>query len=120
MHPCTAPVHSAPALRAPCCACRRLEHGSPTPSVGREAALTQALPWLQQHNIWSRGRFGSYRYEVGNQNHSLMLGVECGDNVLFGTKVRSLPSALWVSRIAVRLRLVWPWVVWCTQLLLDW
>lgn len=79
------------------CACRRLEHGYPTPSVGREAVLTQALPWLQQHNIWSRGRFGSYRYEVGNQDHSLMLGVECADNVLFGTKVGSLPSALWVS-----------------------
>ena len=81
---------------APCCACRRLEHGYPTPSVGREAVLTQALPWLQQHNIWSRGRFGSYRYEVGNQDHSLMLGVECADNVLFGTKVGSLPCTLCV------------------------
>ena len=80
---------------APRCACRRLEHGYPTPSVGREAVLTQALPWLQQHNIWSRGRFGSYRYEVGNQDHSLMLGVECADNVLFGTKVSSLPSDPW-------------------------
>ena len=38
--------------------------------------------------IWSRGRFGSYKYEVGNQDHSLMLGVECADNVLFGSKVR--------------------------------
>ena len=67
--------------------CRRLEHGYPTPSVGREGVLVDALPWLQQHKIWSRGRFGSYRYEVGNQDHSLMLGVECADNVLFGTKV---------------------------------
>ena len=25
--------------------------------------------------------------QVGNQDHSLMLGVECADNVLFGTKV---------------------------------
>ena len=38
--------------------------------------------------IWSRGRFGTYKYEVGNQDHSLMLGVECADNVLFGSKVR--------------------------------
>jgi len=67
---------------------RRLEHGYPTPSVGREGVLVDALPWLQQHKIWSRGRFGSYRYEVGNQDHSLMLGVECADNVLFGTKVQ--------------------------------
>lgn len=70
--------------------CRRLEHGYPTPSVGREGVLVDALPWLQQHKIWSRGRFGSYRYEVGNQDHSLMLGVECADNVLFGTKVHIL------------------------------
>lgn len=69
------------------CVFRRLEHGYPTPSVGREGVLVDALPWLQQHKIWSRGRFGSYRYEVGNQDHSLMLGVECADNVLFGTKV---------------------------------
>ena len=26
--------------------------------------------------------------QVGNQDHSLMLGVECADNVLFGSKVR--------------------------------
>jgi hypothetical protein len=41
---------------------RRLEHGYPTPSLGRDAVLEQALPWLQQAaGIWSRGRFGSYK-----------------------------------------------------------
>ncbi|KAK9815579.1 hypothetical protein WJX72_006193 [[Myrmecia] bisecta] len=69
---------------------RRLEHGYPTPSVGRDAVLTEALPFLRQHGIWSRGRFGSYKYEVGNQDHSLMLGVECADNVLFGGKELTL------------------------------
>ena len=67
---------------------RRLEHGYPTPSVGRDAVLEKALPWLREQGIWSRGRFGSYKYEVGNQDHSLMLGVECADNVLYGAKVR--------------------------------
>ena len=43
---------------------RRIEHGYPTPSLGRDEVLDKALPWLQQHNIWSRGRFGSYK--VGN------------------------------------------------------
>ncbi|KAK9796975.1 hypothetical protein WJX73_004167 [Symbiochloris irregularis] len=69
---------------------RRLEHGYPTPSLGRDGVLAEALPWLRQHNIWSRGRFGSYKYEVGNQDHSLMLGVECADNVLFGAKELTL------------------------------
>lgn len=69
---------------------RRLEHGYPTPSVGRDAVLKQALPWLRKSNIWSRGRFGSYKYEVANQDHSLMLGVECVDNVLFGSQELTL------------------------------
>ena len=40
---------------------RRIEHGYPTPSLGRDEVLSKALPWLQQYNIWSRGRFGSYK-----------------------------------------------------------
>ena len=66
---------------------RRLEHGYPTPSLARDSVLEKALPWLRNAGIWSRGRFGSYKYEVGNQDHSLMLGVECADNILFGSKV---------------------------------
>lgn len=58
--------------------------GYPTPSLGRDAVLKEALPWLKRHGIWSRGRFGSYKYEVANQDHSLMLGVEAVDNMLFG------------------------------------
>ncbi|KXZ52902.1 hypothetical protein GPECTOR_8g281 [Gonium pectorale] len=69
---------------------RRIEHGYPTPSLGRDEILEKALPWLQQFGIWSRGRFGSYKYEVANQDHSLMLGVECVDNILFGTKELTL------------------------------
>ncbi|CAL5221972.1 g4254 [Coccomyxa viridis] len=69
---------------------RRLEHGYPTPSLERDGAIAQALPWLRDAGIWSRGRFGSYKYEVGNQDHSLMLGVECADNVLFGSKELTL------------------------------
>lgn len=65
---------------------RRIEHGYPTPSVGRDAVLKEALPYLRSQNIWSRGRFGAYKYEVANQDHSLMQGVECVDNVLFGTQ----------------------------------
>jgi hypothetical protein len=64
---------------------RRLEYGYPTPSLERDAAVSKALPWLRERSIWSRGRFGSWKYEVGNQDHSLMLGVEAADNILFGT-----------------------------------
>jgi len=65
---------------------RRIEHGYPTPSLDRDAALNVSLPWLQKQGIWSRGRFGSYKYEVANQDHSCMIGVEAVDNILYGTK----------------------------------
>ena len=65
---------------------RRLEHGYPTPHLKRDAALAKALPMLQAKNVWSRGRFGSYKYEVANQDHSCIIGVEAVDNMLFGTK----------------------------------
>jgi hypothetical protein len=64
---------------------RRFDHGYPTPSLEREGALTQLLPKLQEKGIWSRGRFGSWRYEVGNQDHSFMLGVEAVDNIVNGS-----------------------------------
>ena len=53
---------------------RRLEHGYPTPSLTRDAALAEALPLLEKEGaIWSRGRFGSYKYEVANQVRALPL-----------------------------------------------
>jgi protoporphyrinogen oxidase len=63
---------------------RRFDHGYPTPSLEREGVLKQLLPALQEKGIWSRGRFGSWRYEVGNQDHSFMLGVEAVDNIVNG------------------------------------
>ena len=63
---------------------RRFDHGYPTPSLEREGALSKLLPALQEKGIYSRGRFGSWRYEVGNQDHSFMLGVEAADNIVNG------------------------------------
>ena len=64
---------------------RRFDHGYPTPSLEREGVLKHLLPTLQEkYGIYSRGRFGSWRYEVGNQDHSFMLGVEAADNIVNG------------------------------------
>jgi protoporphyrinogen oxidase len=63
---------------------RRFDHGYPTPTLEREGVLTQLLPRLLAKGIYSRGRFGSWRYEVGNQDHSFMLGVEAVDNIVSG------------------------------------
>ena len=63
---------------------RRFDHGYPTPTLEREGALKQILPKLEAMDIYSRGRFGSWRYEVGNQDHSFMLGVEAADHIVNG------------------------------------
>jgi hypothetical protein len=63
---------------------RRFDHGYPTPTLEREGILTQLLPKLQEKDIYSRGRFGSWRYEVGNQDSSFMLGVEAVDHIVHG------------------------------------
>ena len=63
---------------------RKFDHGYPTPALEREGVLKQLLPKLQDMDIYSRGRFGSWRYEVGNQDHSFMLGVEAVDNIVNG------------------------------------
>ncbi|KAB8346203.1 hypothetical protein FH972_023248 [Carpinus fangiana] len=63
---------------------RRFDHGYPTPSLERDGVLEKLLPKLQALDIYSRGRFGSWKYEVGNQDHSFMLGVEAADAIVNG------------------------------------
>jgi len=76
---------------------RRFDHGYPTPSLEREGVLKQLLPKLQDMDIYSRGRFGSWRYEVGNQDHSFMLGVEAVDHVINGAAEMTLNYPDWVN-----------------------
>ncbi len=65
----------------------------PVPSVTRDAALGSIQPWLRAHDIWSRGRFGAWLYEIGNMDHSAMQGVEFVDHVLSGQ-----PETVWIPR----------------------
>lgn len=54
----------------------------PTPSLERDGALHAVLPWLETKDIYSRGRFGAWRYEVGNMDHSVAQGVEWVNRIL--------------------------------------
>ena len=65
-------LYSRVVLIAPCARVLTAT-GYPTPTTGRDAVLKQALPWLRQHGIWSRGRFGSYKYEVSPLRRPLRL-----------------------------------------------
>jgi protoporphyrinogen oxidase len=56
----------------------------PTPTVERDQILTQVIPWLESQDIYSRGRFGMWKYEVANTDHTLMQGVELINRMLLG------------------------------------
>lgn len=56
----------------------------PTPSLERDAALRTIHPWLHERQLFSRGRFGAWRYEVGNMDHSVAQGVEWVNRVVLG------------------------------------
>jgi protoporphyrinogen oxidase len=62
----------------------RAGHGYPTPSLGRDEAIGTLLPGLEPYGIFSRGRFGAWKYEVSNQDHSLMQGVELINRLAYG------------------------------------
>ena len=65
---------------------RFVGYSYPIPTLGRDAALAVLQPALLGLNIYSRGRFGAWRYEIGNMDHSVMMGVEAANNILTGAK----------------------------------
>jgi hypothetical protein len=63
------------------------------PGAERHPRRRPIQPWLQSNDIWSRGRFGAWLYEVGNMDHSAMQGVEFVNHVLLGE-----PETVWIAR----------------------
>jgi len=68
----------------------RVEYGYPTPSLGRDTALAYLLHALARHDVFSRGRFGGWKYEVGNMDHSFMQGVEVARLLVAGDVEKTL------------------------------
>lgn len=52
---------------------KRLEYGYPTPFKGRDALVHEVDDTLRPLGVYCRGRFGAWKYEVANQDHSFML-----------------------------------------------
>lgn len=61
-----------------------LAYGYPTPFLERDALLRKVQPHLRAHHVYSRGRFGGWKYEVSNQDHAFMQGVEWANHMLLG------------------------------------
>jgi protoporphyrinogen oxidase len=60
------------------------DYSYPTPTVERDGILAQVIPYLERNDIYSRGRFGMWKYEVANTDHTLMQGVELVNRLLHG------------------------------------
>ena len=70
----------------------RAEYGYPTPGLHRDAALDQIIPRFERHNVFPRGRFGAWKYEVANQDHSFMQGLEIIERLVHGRPEVTLPD----------------------------
>ena len=65
---------------------RAVAYSYPIPTLGRDHALGILQPALLEKGIYSRGRFGAWRYEIGNMDHSVLMGVEAVNHILAGEK----------------------------------
>jgi protoporphyrinogen oxidase len=61
---------------------REVPYSYPIPTLDRDVALDAIQPALLKRGIYSRGRFGAWKYEVGNMDHSVQMGVEAVENIL--------------------------------------
>jgi len=67
-----------------------IEYAYPIPTRDRDEALRVVQPWLMERNIYSRGRFGSWKYEIGNMDHAAKMGIDAARLLVEGR-----PEELW-------------------------
>ena len=73
---------------------RVLPRGYPVPFLGRDGVVDPMLRAFEAAGIYSRGRFGAWKYEVSNQDHSFMQGRECVDRIHDGGAPEFEPTLL--------------------------
>jgi protoporphyrinogen oxidase len=61
-----------------------VRYSYPIPTLERDGALGILQPALMEKSVYSRGRFGAWRYEIGNMDHSVMMGVEAVNHIVAG------------------------------------
>jgi hypothetical protein len=86
----------------------RASHGYPVPGLQRDASLSQIVPEFQRHGVYSRGRFGFWKYEVSNQDHSFMQGVELIEHIVNGQREITATDA----NLANSKKHPWPFELW--------
>ncbi len=63
-----------------------LPYSYPVPTRERDGLRRKLLDELTGYDIYSRGRFGAWLYEVGNMDHCARQGAEWADHVLTGAE----------------------------------
>ena len=58
------------------------EYAYPIPTLDRDKVLETIQHYLEENNIYSRGRFGAWKYEMGTMDHCVMQGVEAVNKIL--------------------------------------
>lgn len=61
-----------------------VNYGYPVPTLERDDSLKTIQPRLENSGLFSRGRFGGWKYEVSNMDHSLMQGVQWAERMALG------------------------------------
>jgi protoporphyrinogen oxidase len=75
----------------------------PVPTLERDAALSLIQPWLRGQEILSRGRFGSWRYEIGNMDHAVKMGIDAARHLVLGEPEELLDESDLTGGLALRL-----------------
>jgi protoporphyrinogen oxidase len=73
----------------------QIRHGYPVPFLGRDELLSATQRELHTRGIFSRGRFGGWKYEVSNQDHTFMQGMEAIRRILHGDIETTYRSDAW-------------------------
>lgn len=88
---------------------RHVPYGYPVPFLGRDAVVDPVLRSFEQHGIFSRGRFGTWKYEVSNQDHCFMQGIEVVEHIVNGREEQTMN---YPSRINARQDNLFPYPEW--------
>jgi protoporphyrinogen oxidase len=86
----------------------RAAYGYPVPGLDRDAALSKLLGEFERFGVYSRGRFGLWKYEVSNQDHSFMQGVEVIERIVSGLPEITASDADLINRK----KHAWPFELW--------
>lgn len=76
------------------CHIEEIPYAYPVPTLGRDDALAVVQPWLDERNIYSRGRFGTWRYEIGNMDHAVKMGIDVARRIVSPTTTEELVGGL--------------------------